>query len=270
MIVVSVAKCPPSLRGDLTKWFFEISTNVFVGIVSARVRDNLWDRIVKSSKTGRAVMVFTTNTEQGFDFRVHNGERTAVDLDGLKIMRRPPPSKKQKSLHGYSKASVYRKAKMNKTIKANNVEIKTFADIRIHITNGIRKIISIEALDVENNTVLDENIWPFSDEECSDYDKNLCLTSLTDFLNHISNKKLILADSGYSLPVIEELCINSGVEMNIVCFESIRSLSKKKLYDLRKYDLDTLKQYYNISDEHGTYSKCNIMVKIYNELIGQK
>lgn len=45
MIVVTLSKVPPSLRGDLTKWYQEIQTGVYVGSVNARVRDLLWERI---------------------------------------------------------------------------------------------------------------------------------------------------------------------------------------------------------------------------------
>jgi CRISPR-associated protein Cas2 len=36
-----MTKCPPKLRGDLSKWLLEINTGVYVGQVSARVRDAL-------------------------------------------------------------------------------------------------------------------------------------------------------------------------------------------------------------------------------------
>ena len=45
MIVVSLTNCPPKLRGDLTKGLIEINAGVYVGRVSARVRDELWQRI---------------------------------------------------------------------------------------------------------------------------------------------------------------------------------------------------------------------------------
>ena len=89
MIVVVLSTCPPSLKGDLTRWLFEISTNVFVGRVTARVRDRLWDRIQETCDDGRVVMVFGTNNEQRFDFRLHNSEWEKIDLDGLNIMMRP-------------------------------------------------------------------------------------------------------------------------------------------------------------------------------------
>ena len=45
MIVITLTKTPPALRGDLTRWCQEIQTGVYVGDVSARVRDKLWERV---------------------------------------------------------------------------------------------------------------------------------------------------------------------------------------------------------------------------------
>ena len=42
MIVITLTDCPPKVRGDLSKWLLEISTGVYVGNLSARVRDELW------------------------------------------------------------------------------------------------------------------------------------------------------------------------------------------------------------------------------------
>lgn len=89
MIVIVLSSCPPSLRGDLTKWFFEIDTNVFVGRVTARVRDMLWDRIIRSCKEGRATMVYSAYNEQRFECRTHNTEREILDLDGISVMIKP-------------------------------------------------------------------------------------------------------------------------------------------------------------------------------------
>lgn len=80
MIVLSLSNCPPKLRGDLSKWLVEINAGVYVGRVSARVRDELWQRVCENLRDGRATMVFRANTEQGMDFRVHN---TNLDSRGL-------------------------------------------------------------------------------------------------------------------------------------------------------------------------------------------
>ena len=89
MIVVTLSDCPARLRGDLTKWLIEINTGVYVGQVSARVRDELWDRICEHVKDGRATMVFSARNEQGLQFRVHNTTWEPVDFDGITLMRRP-------------------------------------------------------------------------------------------------------------------------------------------------------------------------------------
>lgn len=114
MIVVSVNNCPAALKGDLTKWLLEINPGVYVGQVSARVRENLWDRICRLIKDGKAIMVFNAQNEQHLDFRVHGSEWEPIEFDGIKLVLRPSPARIRdlgKMRLGYSKASKYRKAK---------------------------------------------------------------------------------------------------------------------------------------------------------------
>lgn len=81
--------CPVGLRGHLTRWLLEVSAGVFVGEVNARVRDELWDRVVDMAKDGRALMVYADESEQGYSFRAHRHHWEVVDHDGLTLMRRP-------------------------------------------------------------------------------------------------------------------------------------------------------------------------------------
>jgi CRISPR-associated protein Cas2 len=114
MIVVTLTDCPVSLRGDLTKWLLEVNTGVFVGRVSARVRDLLWERIGKSIQNGKATMVYTARNEQRMDFKVHNAGWEPIDFDGIKLVLRPSPARMKKlgTLRlGYSNASKRRMAK---------------------------------------------------------------------------------------------------------------------------------------------------------------
>lgn len=94
MIVVVLERCPLSLRGDLTRWLSEISTEVYVGSTTATVRDRLWERIKESihDGKGRAIMVFTTNNEQGYSFRTHNTNWVPEDFDGLTLIVRKAES----------------------------------------------------------------------------------------------------------------------------------------------------------------------------------
>lgn len=89
MTVVVLTAVPVGLRGHLTRWLFEVAPGVFVGRVSARVRDHLWSRICKHvGEDGRAVMIHSARNEQGLAFRVLGGTWSPVDLDGLMLIQR--------------------------------------------------------------------------------------------------------------------------------------------------------------------------------------
>ncbi|GAB3430811.1 type I-E CRISPR-associated endoribonuclease Cas2e [Actinophytocola sediminis] len=110
MTVIVVTACPVGLRGHLTRWLMEISPGVFVGKITARVRALVWTRVTEMAKTGRAIMVFAADNEQGLDFAVHGHDWVPVDFEGLHLMLRPNPSSaptNQKS--GWSKAAQRRR-----------------------------------------------------------------------------------------------------------------------------------------------------------------
>ncbi|MEV0760409.1 type I-E CRISPR-associated endoribonuclease Cas2e [Nocardia sp. NPDC050435] len=112
MVVLVLTVCPVGLRGHLTRWFLEVSPGVFVGVVSARVRDLAWARVVELSKDGRAIMIYKTRSEQRLAFKVHRHEWEPVDVDGVYLMRRrhTGDQKPGRPRSGWSKASRYRKA----------------------------------------------------------------------------------------------------------------------------------------------------------------
>ena len=106
MIVISLSDCPPALRGDLSKWLLEITAGVYVGQVSARVRDELWERIEKNIKHGRAAMVFDAANEQKMDFRIHNTSWELVDCDGLRLVRRPSEERIKQTMEAGEKTDL--------------------------------------------------------------------------------------------------------------------------------------------------------------------
>lgn len=89
MIVIVLTVSPPKLRGHLTRWLFEISSGVYVGKVSSRVRELLWQQVLENISDGRAIMVYATNNEQGMEFRTHGQTWYPVDYDGLELIMRP-------------------------------------------------------------------------------------------------------------------------------------------------------------------------------------
>ncbi|WP_458686373.1 type I-E CRISPR-associated endoribonuclease Cas2e [Nocardia tengchongensis] len=112
MVVLVLSACPAGLRGHLTRWLLEVSPGVFVGILTARVRDLAWQRVTELSKDGRAIMIYSTRSEQRLAFKVHRHEWEPIELDGVYLMRRPHTNDTKQSgpRAGWSKASRYRKA----------------------------------------------------------------------------------------------------------------------------------------------------------------
>ena len=164
MIVITLTDCPPALRGDLTKWLQEINTGVYVGQVSARVRDQLWKRVTENAKSGRATMVFSAQNEQRLDFRVHNTLWEPIEFDGLKLMLRPSPSRiknLEEKRSGYSNAAKMRMAKKmaRKTNKVAEQYPTTYVVVDVETTGlsvADHEIIEIGVVKVNSNEIVDE------------------------------------------------------------------------------------------------------------------
>ena len=92
MITVVTENVPPRLRGRLAVWLLEVRAGVYVGDVSKRIREMIWEQIHVLADEGNVVMAWATNTESGFDFITYGeNRRTPVDFDGLRLVRFLPP-----------------------------------------------------------------------------------------------------------------------------------------------------------------------------------
>jgi len=90
LIVFVVEKVTPGLRGRLTRWLVEVHPGVFVGSVSARVREMLWQAVRGGRRRGACTLVHSTPNEQGFTMTTAGDpSRGVVDLDGLLLLYRP-------------------------------------------------------------------------------------------------------------------------------------------------------------------------------------
>lgn len=107
-----LTNCPAGLRGLLTRWLLQIAPGVFIGKPSTRVRELLWEEVQQYAGNGRALLVYSTNNEQGFAFETFEHQWRPVDHEGMTLIRRPrkreekfvgPPKK------GWSKASKRRR-----------------------------------------------------------------------------------------------------------------------------------------------------------------
>lgn len=99
MVILILERVPPGLRGELSRWMTEPRSGVFVGVVSALVRDKLWEKVVDGSREGAAVLIHSARTEQGYLVRTHGDPtRKPVDLEGLTLVRIPePPSSRKRA-----------------------------------------------------------------------------------------------------------------------------------------------------------------------------
>lgn len=90
MLVMTVTDCPPSLRGELTRWLLEIRPHVYVGHVNARVRDKLWEKACQKVAEGSVLQIWNTPNEQGYMLRSF-GEPTyrIRDFEGVLLVERP-------------------------------------------------------------------------------------------------------------------------------------------------------------------------------------
>lgn len=98
MIIVILEKVPKSLRGELTRWLIEPKTGVFVGSVSAMVREKLWEKCEKKIKqTGGMILLWPGTNEQRFNIRIAGDtSRRVVDCEGLQLIEVPIKRKKTK------------------------------------------------------------------------------------------------------------------------------------------------------------------------------
>lgn len=90
MDVMVLERVPVSLRGELTRWMLEPKSGVFVGRLSAMVRDRLWDLACERMKEGAGILIYTTDNEQGYAIRSWGAtSRLVRDFEGLSLITIP-------------------------------------------------------------------------------------------------------------------------------------------------------------------------------------
>lgn len=88
MVVIILEKVPASLRGELTRWMLEPKAGVFIGTISAMVRDKLWEKACGSMKGGAGILIHSSNNEQGFAVRFWGATaRWVRDYEGLTLIQ---------------------------------------------------------------------------------------------------------------------------------------------------------------------------------------
>ena len=89
MVVMLLERVKQSLRGELTRWMLEPKAGVFVGRLSATVRETLWEKACSDLKGGAAILIYQVNTEQGYIIRTWGRTKRRIEShEGLYLVRR--------------------------------------------------------------------------------------------------------------------------------------------------------------------------------------
>ena len=296
MIVIMLSDCPPKVRGDLSKWLCEINTGVFVGNVSSRVREEVWQRICENIKSGQATMVFSAPGEQKMDFRVHNTTWEPVDLDGIKLMRRPLPAarksdgaEKEEQRHQGAKSraeQLYMAERMAKA-RAKKQFHEGYVVLDIETTGtSLEKdeIIEIGALKVESGAVTEEfsmltringeipveiqKLTGITEKELQSMGRPLeeVLEKLFEFAG---NRIIVGHNVTFDYNFIRAACRKMKLEMRLeTASRDTLALSRRKIKGVGSYQLEALMKHlgYEVSNAHRALADCYFTWQLYQKL----
>lgn len=279
MLVVALSDCPIGLRGDLTKWLVEIQAGIFVGTVSARVREKLWQRIQNMCKKGRAVMVFGTNNEQKLDFRTLGDTWEPIDFDGIKLLLRPSPSrlKRSSSLRpGFSNAASHM---VRRRVTESYRLPKNYAVIDIKTTGldaNNDQIRQISALKVEQGQILGSFCVFMDSNDASEgsagkikHDEVVSRReNIQKFLAFVGAFPVVSHNVGFDYAFLRSACAQCNLSLfNNRCIDTL-ALSKRLIQGVKNYRLNTLAEHFGFETHNGISggSDCVETHKLYENL----
>ena len=89
MTVLILENVSPGFRGEVTQWMLEVKPGVYVGNMSAAVRERLWSKVKGNVNEGAALIIYSAQGEQGFAMDIcREPERGVIDLEGLYLIKR--------------------------------------------------------------------------------------------------------------------------------------------------------------------------------------
>lgn len=288
MIVVSLTNCPPRLRGDLTQWLIELNAGVYVGNVSARVRDELWRRICEHVRDGRATMVFSANNEQGMDFRVHNTTWAPTDFDGIKLMLRlsEPTQTAEDASVPLSRAAQMQKMQRIRAAQQKKAREAGYVVVDVE-TTGLcadqHEIIEIAALHIVEHQIQDT----FSTLVCARQPIPETVAKLTNiendmlqkegrtldeamrgFLAFTADKRVVCHNAPFDYAFLKAACRKCRLPEFRNPYADTLQLAKRKLDTVSDYKLTTLAAYFGLdaSGAHRALADCRLTFAVFEKL----
>ncbi len=90
-VVVVTENVPPRLRGRMAIWLLEVRAGVYIGDVSRRTREMIWEHLSEGYEDGNVVMAWASSNESGYEFQtLGKNRRVPVEFDGLMLVAFSP------------------------------------------------------------------------------------------------------------------------------------------------------------------------------------
>lgn len=288
MVVITMTDCPAKLRGDLSKWMLEINTGVYVGQMSSRVRDALWQRVCENLKDGRATMVFNTRGEQHMDFRVHHTTWTPVDYDGLKLIRRPVQGGTEESQvqwlpQGFSKAAKAQKIHYAQTAGRKSPEEFVVLDLETTGTSPEKdQVIEVGAVRTKEGAPTEkfsallkvETAIPQEITALTGIDATMLAregrepsAAVAELVKFLGKSRIVGYNVSFDLSFLRAACIRHGIEPPANRSTDILTLARQKLDDVANYRMLTVAEHFALGkQQHRAIPDCMLAWEIYLKL----
>ena len=262
---------------------------MYVGNVSSRVRDAIWDRVCENLKNGQATLVFNTNNEQRMDFRTHNTSWEAVDFEGIKLMRRPLPRTQAPAADlkpGFSNAAKRQMAqKMARKKAAAPAKEESYTVIDLE-TTGLNAasdaIVEYGALRVRDGQLAEEfsalvrgteplpdvvaKLTDITPEERSGGMEPLA--ALEAFLAFVGKDTLVGYHLKFDLDFLRAACIRNDRPLLTNRSIDVLPLARRKVSGVMNYKLLTLARHFEVAQQepHRALPDCRLIQQVYAKL----
>lgn len=286
MIVLSITNCPPSLRGDLSKWLNEINTGVYIGKLSARVREEVWKRICDNIRDGQATMIYSAANAQGYSILVHNTTWEPVDFDGLTLMKRPLKAEKETVSGENEEGEKPAAAKTQRKKRTANPEKTAYVILDLETTGlecehdfiiemGAIRIVDNEIQDRYQCLVKQDISIPEFVQGLTGIEDSMLRTSganekdaLEGLLKFIGNAMVVGYNIKFDMGFILAACDRQGIVSGIAKTKDVLRIARRKIQGIENYRLETVAGHFfeGAKVQHRALDDCGLVYRVYSKL----
>lgn len=265
MVVVIVSLCPPKLKGDLSKWLYEVFPKVYIGTISARVREHLWKRITSMIGSGKALMVFSAQNEQKMSYYTIGISWISQDYDGISLMKHLKSNSE--------KNSAYPESYIVMDIETTGLDperdrITQIASILVRdgkITDTFNQYIRLE----------EEIKFPKSVQELTGISIELLNQEgssrskvLSDCKDFLKDYPLVFHNSEFDLSFLRREFKEVNLEIEFSTVIDTLKLARTKITEISNYRLSNLADYFDLAykNQHSALEDVIITMQVLEKL----